>query len=129
MHQNDRSLADGQGKQLADDPADWSPHFDSFVRQDPDTGLRQSGWRTAPRPMVPALAIGETVILLHPPLPLLGVSTVMERGCQQKDSLVNGYPARTAAVSPTAASLLAPSPPPPPPPPPLLLPRALCHHS
>ena len=28
------------------------------------------------------LAIGETVILLHPPLPLVGVSTWMERGCQ-----------------------------------------------
>ena len=28
------------------------------------------------------LAVGETVILLHPPLPLLGVSIGMERGCQ-----------------------------------------------
>ena len=31
-----------------------------------------------------------TVILLYPPLPLAGVSIVMERGCQQNDSLVNG---------------------------------------
>ena len=28
------------------------------------------------------IAVGETVILLHPPLPLAGVSIGMERGCQ-----------------------------------------------
>ena len=28
------------------------------------------------------VAIGETAILLHPPLPLVGVSIGMERGCQ-----------------------------------------------
>ena len=37
-----------------------------------------------------SLAVGETVILLHPPLPLVGVSTVMARETQQNDSLVNG---------------------------------------
>ena len=37
------------------------------------------------------LAVDETVILLHPPLPLVGVSVVMERERQQNDSLVNGY--------------------------------------
>ena len=37
------------------------------------------------------LAIDETVILLHPPLPLVGVSIVMERERQQNNSLVNGY--------------------------------------
>ena len=31
------------------------------------------------------------VILLHPPLPLLGVSMLMERERQQNESLVNGY--------------------------------------
>ena len=36
------------------------------------------------------LAPGETVILLHPPLPLVGVSIAMERERQQNDSLVNG---------------------------------------
>ena len=36
------------------------------------------------------LAIDETVILLHHPLPLVGVSIVMERERQQNDSLVNG---------------------------------------
>ena len=36
------------------------------------------------------LAIGETVILLHPPLPLVGVSIAMERDRQQNDSLANG---------------------------------------
>ena len=37
------------------------------------------------------LAPDETVILLHPPLPLVGESIVMERERQQNDSLVNGY--------------------------------------
>ena len=36
------------------------------------------------------LAVGETVILLHPPLPLVGVSIAMERERQQNDSLANG---------------------------------------
>ena len=40
----------------------------------------------------PDLAVGETVILLPPPLPLVGVSMVMERGCQQNDSLADGEP-------------------------------------
>ena len=30
-----------------------------------------------------ACAVGETVTLLHPPLPLAGVSTAMQRGCRQ----------------------------------------------
>ena len=36
------------------------------------------------------LAVGETVIVLNPLLPLAGVSIVMERERQQNDSLVNG---------------------------------------
>ena len=36
------------------------------------------------------LAVGETVILLHPPLPLVGEAMLMERGCQQSDSLADG---------------------------------------
>ena len=36
------------------------------------------------------VAVGETVILLHPPLPLVGVSIAMERERQQNDSLANG---------------------------------------
>ena len=38
----------------------------------------------------PRAAVDETVILLHPPLPLAGVSIVMEKERQQNDSLVNG---------------------------------------
>ena len=37
-----------------------------------------------------ALAVGETVILPHPPRPLVGVSIGMERECQQNDSLADG---------------------------------------
>ena len=37
------------------------------------------------------LAVGETRILLHPPLPLLGVSIGIERRRQQNDSLAAGY--------------------------------------
>ena len=37
------------------------------------------------------IAVGETVILLHPPLPSAGVSIAMERERQHNDSLANGY--------------------------------------
>ena len=37
------------------------------------------------------LAVGETVILLHPALPLAGASTWIERGRQQNDSLADGH--------------------------------------
>ena len=37
-----------------------------------------------------SVAPDETVILLHPPIPSVGVSIVMERERQQNDSLVNG---------------------------------------
>ena len=43
-------------------------------------------WRTRRQ-----IAVGETIILLHSPLPLLGVSTGMKRGCRQNDSLADGY--------------------------------------
>ena len=36
------------------------------------------------------LAVGEIVILLHPPLPVLGVSMGMERERLQNDSLTDG---------------------------------------
>ena len=35
-------------------------------------------------------AVGETIILLHLPLPSVGVSIGVERGCQQNDSLADG---------------------------------------
>ena len=41
-------------------------------------------------PPVRLVAVGETVILLHPPLPLVGVSIGMEGGCQQNGSLADG---------------------------------------
>ena len=42
-------------------------------------------------PIVKALiAVGETVILLHPTLPLAGVSIGIKRGCHQNDSLADG---------------------------------------
>ena len=37
-----------------------------------------------------SVAVGKTAILLHPPLPLVGVSIGMERRCQQNDSLADG---------------------------------------
>ena len=56
-----------------------------------------AGWRILRSPAVRAessrpagLAVGETVILLHPPLPFVGVSIVIEKECQQNDSLANG---------------------------------------
>ena len=44
----------------------------------------------APGRRAAALAIDETVTLLHPPLPLVGAPIVTERERQQNDSLVNG---------------------------------------
>ena len=37
------------------------------------------------------LAVGETVILLHLPLPSVGVPIRMQRGCQYNDSLADGF--------------------------------------
>ena len=36
------------------------------------------------------MAVGETGILLHPPLPLVGALTAVERGCQSNNSLADG---------------------------------------
>ena len=36
------------------------------------------------------LAVGKTVILLHPSPPLVGAPIGMEKGCQQNDSLADG---------------------------------------
>ena len=50
--------------------------------------------RAAPPPgrLGPIPAVGEgTVILLHPPLPAVGVSIVMGRRCQQHGSRVNEF--------------------------------------
>ena len=44
-------------------------------------GAGNSGFRMT------ELAIGKTVILLHPPLPLTGVSIGMQKGSQQNDIL------------------------------------------
>ena len=38
------------------------------------------------------LAVGETVILPHPPLPLACVSMSVGKGCQQNDSLAKPRP-------------------------------------
>ena len=44
--------------------------------------------QTGAVPVYPA--VGETVMLLHPPPPLVGVSMRMERGCQQNGGLADG---------------------------------------
>ena len=47
--------------------------------------------REAPQRIELGLAVDKTVILLHPPLPLVGASIVMGRERQQSDgTLVNG---------------------------------------
>ena len=61
--------------------------FESRVRTDANLMWLQAkayegGWLPV------ELAVGKTVILLHPPLHSVGVS--LERGCQQNDSLANG---------------------------------------
>ena len=52
--------------------------------------VEASKWLKEQDILTTVLAVDETVILLQPPLPLVGVSIWMERGCQQNDSLVNG---------------------------------------
>ena len=44
------------------------------------------------------LVVDETVILLHPPLPLVDVSIVMERERQQNESLVSGRLCRSISA-------------------------------
>ena len=39
---------------------------------------------------VAMVAVGETVLLLHPPLPLVGLSIWIKGGCHQNDSLADG---------------------------------------
>ena len=67
MQQNDRSLADGELCQ---------PSLAGI--------LSTSLWSRL------SLAVGETVSLLHPPPPLVGLSIGMDRERQQNDSLANG---------------------------------------
>ena len=58
----------------------------SFAKHPPGGGSAAE-WRCRQRLTV---APDETVILLHPPLHVVGVSIAMERYRQQNDSLVNG---------------------------------------
>ena len=72
----------GRARQLSRKKKDWtaSPHAppqDSPVA--PRSAIR-----------APACAVGEAVILLHPPLPLAGVSIETKRECQQNVSLADG---------------------------------------
>ena len=51
------------------------------------------------RGVVRTVAVGETVILLHPPLPLARVLIWINRGCHQHDSLTDGYPSRVRQIT------------------------------
>ena len=44
-----------------------------------------------PTSLTSTAAVGETAILLHPPLPLAGVPIGITNGCHQNDSLADGY--------------------------------------
>ena len=60
---------------------------------------RQSPARTVATVRAASLAVGETVILLHPPVHLAGVSIAVERERQQNDSLANGCASRNRAAA------------------------------
>ena len=62
----------------------------ALVAEDP-IGLKERPPIVCPAFNRDRLAVGETVILLNPPLPLVGVSIETMRECQQIDSLANGY--------------------------------------
>ena len=57
--------------------------------------------------MTAGLAVGETVILLHHPLPVVVGVSVMERGRQSNDSLAAGSIGTAALETLLAATLLA----------------------
>ena len=90
---------DGRGPAVAEEAVDQHPPCAAQPCTHVDLGMLLSpGCRESVLKQVRhAVAPDETVILLHPPLPLVGVSMVMERGCQQNDSLVNGYHAGASA--------------------------------
>ena len=46
--------------------------------------------KSGPTAVPSAVAVGETVILLHPPLSLVGVLIGIKRGCHQNESLADG---------------------------------------
>ena len=55
------------------------------MQDDPESWAEVAAWADAALTgdAAAVIAIGETVILLlHPPLPFVGVPTGMERGCQ-----------------------------------------------
>ena len=69
---------------------------------------RRGGRQRAPCAVdVAACAVDEPVILLHPALPSVGVSIVMERERQQNDSLIRGYRRRTDRRRPGSCRSLA----------------------
>ena len=51
-----------------------------------------------------SLAAGEAAVVLHSPLPLLGVTIGVKR-CQQNDSLAGGYTNRPVSTSHTRTVL------------------------
>ena len=75
-------------------------------KQQSPTGSRSGRCRPSRGPW--HLAIGETVILLHPPLPLVGVSIATMRECQQNDrTLADGYWAPHSRITSRVSSSAA----------------------
>ena len=89
MQQND-SLADGYLAVLLER---WEQPLNGWLGADPaEPGAVPDRVLALVAGLGACLAVGETVILLHPVLPLVGVSIGMKRGCQQNDrTLADGY--------------------------------------
>ena len=79
------------GGQLRLSRAGSTPARATFSSPTIRTAGRSATPTTSGGPPHPTFAVGEAGILLHPPLPLAGVSMWMKRGCQHKDSLADGY--------------------------------------
>ena len=76
-------------KQLMRGKAVQTPHFNYHSRRPDEEQTKKKFSPPASRVLIieGIYAVGETVILLHLPLPAVGVSIVMERRRQQNDSL------------------------------------------
>ena len=83
----------GRGIDTAADYGGHQAHVGAAVREALAAGVvsNRSQLFVTSKISPESLAVGESsVILLHPPAPLVGVSIGMERGCQYNDSLADG---------------------------------------
>ena len=83
---SDRAPVQRESKRI--EKRDDKYYFDSYANIE----IHETMLKDQPRTTAYRCAPDEIVILPHPPVPLLGVSIGINRGCRQNDSLVNPVP-------------------------------------